>query len=250
MAESGFQIGSVLKKDVGGVPAYVYVAVIGGGIGYFLLKRRTATQGSTPTVVNTGAPGGFVDASGSGSYVPVGGSAGTGTSSGSGTGGNGAFADNNAWGTAAVNYLVGLGYDASGVNVAISSYLAGGQLTTQQTAWVNVAIQHMGAPPTLVSPSIIGTPTGGMPILGGDNPGTPDTPPSPGLIPHIAMTLPNETMYQFVQRVYSGDPSVSGPTANSSKITQAAQTILSQNTANLKSGINTPQQGGILVTYY
>lgn len=246
MAEGGFDL-AFLKKDVGGVPVWMIVGVVGVGAGYYILKTRNT---KAPAVANTGAPGGFVDASGMGSYVPAGNNAGGSTGGGSGTGGNTGFADNNAWASAAINYLVGLGYDAAGVNVAISAYLSGQGLTTQQTAWVNVAIQHLGPPPVLVNPTNVGTPSGGQPVLGGENPGTPDSPPNPGYIPHVAFTLPNETMYQFVQRVYSGDPSVSGPNAQPSKITAQAQIILSQNTANLKAGVNTPQQGGILVTYY
>jgi len=249
MADGGPDL-SFLKKDIGGIPAPVIIVGVGGIIGWYILRTRKSAKASTPTVVNTGAPGGFVDASGMGSYIPAGSNAGSSTGSGSGSGSGNSFADNNAWASAAINYLVGLGYDAAGVNVAVSSYLSGQTLTTQQTAWVNVAIQHLGSPPTLVTPTVIGSPVGGVPVLGGQNPGTPDAPPNTNYVPHVAMTLPNETMYQFVQRVYTGDPSVSGANANPAKITQQAQIILSENTANLKSGVNTPQQGGILVTYY
>lgn len=249
MADGGFDL-SFLKKDFGGVPGWVIAVGVGGIAGWYILRTRSNAKAATPAVVNTGAPGGFVDASGMGSYVPAGNNAGSGSGGSSGSGTGSGFADNNAWASAAINYLVGLGYDAAGVNVAISSYLNGQTLTTQQTAWVNVAIQHFGAPPTLVTPTIIGSPVGGVPVLGGENPGTPDTPPTSTYIPHVAMTLPNETMYQFVQRVYSGDPTVSGANAQPAKITAQAQIILSQNTANLKAGVNTPQQGGILVTYY
>lgn len=68
------------------------------------------------------------------------------------------YADNNAWGRAAVNYLVGLGTDPTQANEAVQQYLASQQLTTQQQGDINLAIQALGPPPQLPGP--IGTPPG------------------------------------------------------------------------------------------
>jgi LysM repeat protein len=82
----------------------------------------------------------------------------TGTSSGSGTTSTvppatSTYADNNAWGSAAINYLVGLGIDPASANEAIQQYLSSQTLTTQQQADVNEAIQALGAPPSLPGPT-------------------------------------------------------------------------------------------------
>lgn len=79
-----------------------------------------------------------------------------------------AFADNNAWARAAINYLVGLGIDPTQANEAIQQYLASQTLSTEQQADVNEAIQALGPPPDL--PSATGTPPGT--IVGGGTGGT------------------------------------------------------------------------------
>jgi hypothetical protein len=76
------------------------------------------------------------------------------------------YADNNTWGIAAVNYLVGLGIDGTTANQAVQNYLSSQPLTTSEQGDVNLAIQALGAPPSLpgpVSPSPppVTTPGGG-----------------------------------------------------------------------------------------
>lgn len=68
----------------------------------------------------------------------------------------GQYADNNAWGRAAENYLVGLGEDPTAANEAIQQYLSSQTLTPQQQAMINLVIQGIGAPPQLPGPT--GTP--------------------------------------------------------------------------------------------
>jgi hypothetical protein len=77
------------------------------------------------------------------------------SSSGSGTG---TYTDDNAWAEAAINYLVARGVDPTTANQAITLYLSGQNLTTEQQADVNLAIQGIGAPPQLPGPST-GNPT-------------------------------------------------------------------------------------------
>lgn len=91
----------------------------------------------------------------------------TGTSAGTNaTTGAQTYADNNSWGIAAVNLLVGLNIDATTANAAISNYLASQPLTTAQQADVNLAIQKLGAPPSLPSPATSSpvTTTGSSPV--------------------------------------------------------------------------------------
>lgn len=96
---------------------------------------------------------------------------GTGTGNGTPPPTSQTYADNNAWGRAAVNYLVGLGTDPTQAGEAIQQYLASQQLTTQQQADVNLAIQALGPPPQLPGP--VGTPPPGVvPPPGGGGTGT------------------------------------------------------------------------------
>lgn len=84
----------------------------------------------------------------------------------------GAYPDNNAWGRAAVNYLVSLGVDPTSANEAIQNYLTSQKMTTQQQATVNLAVQGLGPPPDLPGP--VGTAPGPVvtPPPGTKPPGT------------------------------------------------------------------------------
>lgn len=91
----------------------------------------------------------------------------TGTSGQSATTGAQTYADNNAWGTAAINYLVGLGIDATTANQAVQQYLSSQVLTTAQQGDVNLAIQALGPPPSLPGP----TSSNPTPVTGGSGTG-------------------------------------------------------------------------------
>jgi hypothetical protein len=157
-----------LTKKAGPLPVGVWIALVAGGLGvtYYLNRGKSSAA--------TVAPGpGTTDATGSGTYQPVGGSA----SNGAGSGGNSTsntFADNNAWGTASVNYLISLGYDPGIANQAIALYLSSQPLTTQQQAMVNSALQHFGVPP------LIPAPTNGGNTGGGNTGGNSGTMTAPG----------------------------------------------------------------------
>lgn len=91
---------------------------------------------------------------------------GQGSSNQSGSTVAGQYADNTSWASAAINYLVGIGVDATVANTAIQQFLSSQTLTTEQQADVNLAIQRLGAPPDPPSP--------------GNAPPPVVTPPSPG----------------------------------------------------------------------
>ncbi len=107
------------------------------------------------------------------------GASGTPSSGTTGTGGStvgGQYPDNQSWGRAAINYLVGIGVDPTTANEAIQQYLASQQLTTAQQGDVNLAIQALGAPPTPpgpsgVPPAPVVTPPSGSPPPGGNTGG-------------------------------------------------------------------------------
>jgi hypothetical protein len=167
-------IAGFLSKKQGPFPVWSLILIgVGGGAVLYLYKRNKSVAGTTATQ-SVAASTGTVDATGSGTYQPAGGGAGsagatTGTSS---TG----FADNNSWAAAVVNYLVGLGDDAGQVNQGVGLYLSSGALTTQQQAFVNAGIQHFGAPPLLPAP-VNGSTTG---VTGGGTTATSGTPQVPG----------------------------------------------------------------------
>ena len=142
-------ISAVLTKKVGPLPVAAWAAVLGVA-GYYVYRTRKGSSGAATT--GTGDGSGTVAATGSGSYSPVG--SGSGSDTGSGiTGAGHTFADNQAWSTAAISYLVGLGYEGVMVNQAVQKYLGSMPLTAAQQGMVNLAILKIGAPPELVAPS-------------------------------------------------------------------------------------------------
>lgn len=147
-SEGGKGIGAILTKKVGPLPVAAWAAVLGVA-GYYVYRTRKGSSGGTAAA---GAGDGTVSATGAGSYSPVGSGSGSDTGSGVTTGGH-TFADNQAWSTAAISYLVGLGYEGVMVNQAVQKYLGSLPLTSAQQGMVNLAILKVGAPPELVAPS-------------------------------------------------------------------------------------------------
>jgi hypothetical protein len=157
-----------LTKKIGPMPAGVWLIVL--LIAGFVVYRTRSGIASGVNVSGTADGGsGTVPATGSGSYTPVGSGPG-GNNPGSGVpSGTPTFGSNQAWGTAAINYLTGLGYEGVSINQAIQSFLASYNLTSQQQTWVNLAIIRLGAPPEVVPPSTenpppVGSPTGPPPV--------------------------------------------------------------------------------------
>lgn len=166
-----------LSQKVGPLPLWVWMATA-IGTWYLVQKKGGSLLGSktAPASTNASTPGGYgTDPAGNTGYIdPESGyvygsvedvaalqsqnaleNAGGGTGSGTGPA---TYANNTAWASAAINYLVAQGVDPSQANEAIQQYLSGQVLTSQQQADVNLAIQALGAPPSLPGP--IGTPPG------------------------------------------------------------------------------------------
>lgn len=155
-----------LTNKVGPLPLWVWLLAGGGIWWYFQSSQTKTTTGSASAVPNqqtdpAGNIGSIDPATGYVYGTPEdtaalaannagngGGSAGTNATTGAQK-----YADNNAWGIAAVNYLVGLGIDATTANEAIQQYLASQVLTTAQQGDVNLAIQALGPPPSLPGPT-------------------------------------------------------------------------------------------------
>jgi hypothetical protein len=176
-----------LTQKVGPLPVFAWAgaAVV---IWWYLQKKQGATAattgGQTDPAGNVGTidPGtGYVYGSSEDQAALA---AGDGTlSSGTSAGTNATtgaqkYADNNAWGIAAVNYLVGISINGTLATQAIQAYLNGDTLTTAQQGDVNLAIQAIGAPPVLPSPSVTATTGTGAGSADTGNTGTASTWPS------------------------------------------------------------------------
>lgn len=156
--------GSFLTRKVGPLPLGIWLVAAAGIYYYFSRKSSSASPG------NATSPGSQTDPAGNVGYIdPSTGyvygspedtaalqaaSQNASTTSGSSTSSSvgSTYADNNAWGRAAINYLAGLGVDASTANQAIQLYLSSQPLTTAQQGDVNLAIQALGPPPDLPGP--------------------------------------------------------------------------------------------------
>lgn len=170
-AEQGIK--GLFGKKVGPLPLGVWV-LAAAGIWYVVSKRSSSssTQATDPAgnvgVIDPAT--GYVYGS-SQDQAALAASSGGGTGSTTDTSSSnsttaGVYADNDAWGRAAVNYLVGLGVDPTQASEAIQQYLSSQVLTSQQQGDVNLAIQALGPPPTLpestgtAPANIISTPSG------------------------------------------------------------------------------------------
>lgn len=160
--EAAGGLGEALTRKLGPLPAWMYL-VLAAGAWYYLQRRKTAASTAAAAATGTAAAGGTVGtdpAGNTGQIDPQTGyvygtpedTAALQQQSGSASS-SGKYSDNNAWGQAAINYLVGLGEDATAANSAISAYLGSQTLTTAQQAMVNSAIQALGAPPQPPAPT-------------------------------------------------------------------------------------------------
>jgi hypothetical protein len=155
-----------LKQKAGPLPIGVWL-LIGVAMLYYFRTQQAKNAASGPQTDPAGNVGTIDPASGFVYGSPedlaalqaadqsggtTGGNAGQTATTGAQT-----YADNNAWGIAAVNLLVGMNIDATTANQAIQLYLSSQPLTTSQQGDVNLAIQALGPPPTLPGP-IIGNP--------------------------------------------------------------------------------------------
>ena len=160
----------LLTKKLGPLPVWVW-GIAAVAIFWYLQKGKgtTATATQTDPAGNTGtidpATGYVYGSSEDQAALGSSTSTSTGSSDSSGSTTAGQYQDNDAWANAAINYLVSIGVDATAANAAIEQYLASQNLTTDQQADVNLAIQRLGAPPSPPTPgtpsSPIVTPPGG-----------------------------------------------------------------------------------------
>lgn len=157
VTETAGKAGSFLTRKIGPLPLGVWL-VAGVGIYYYFARKQagaatttTGTGQQTDSAGNTGVidpATGFVSGSPQ-DTAALQQQAGNPTAGSTGN----TYSDNNAWGRAAINYLVGIGVDPTAANQAIQLYLSSQPLTASQQGDVNLAIQSLGPPPSLPGPS-------------------------------------------------------------------------------------------------
>lgn len=158
----------ILEKKIGPLPVAVW-AIAAVGVWWWVRRSSGASGATTDPAGNVGTidpATGYVYGSSQDSSALAARSGGSGTDTTGTTSGAtvaGQYADNNAWSRAAVNYLVGLGVDPATANQAVTKFMASQPLTANEQADLNLAIQALGAPPTLpgpvdTSPSPVKTP--------------------------------------------------------------------------------------------
>jgi nucleoid-associated protein YgaU len=170
-------------KMVGPLPLGAWVAVVGGGFLFMVYQKKQAaivpatatadpTQAATdPNLVGDGGSGQFVDVtppSDSGGVAP-------------------AITDNDSWGRAAINWLIGQGYDPIVSDSAIRKYLdqeVG--YSASEYALVRAALGHLGPPPVPLPAPVFGKPvvTPPKPPVTSKPPAKPPT-KKPAPKPHI-----------------------------------------------------------------
>lgn len=136
-----------LGKQVGPLPLGAWIAVVGVGLGIALYSRGQ----STPTEVldDSGDPG--VGTGETGGWLP--------TTPNQTPITEVAIDTNERWALAATNYLIASGYNPVLSVSAVTKYLNGMKLSTQEEALISIALQKYGAPPQSLPPSEGDSPT-------------------------------------------------------------------------------------------
>lgn len=147
-----------LGQQIGPLPLGAWIAVVGGGLAIAYLSRNSAASEEPEIVEDTGSPEGVGEGPGW-QYVPP-------TENNSGEEEQ-EYASNEAWGQAAINWLIAQGYQPGISSSAITKALAGGEdtggnkMSAQEWSLWSLALRELGSPPypVNVSPPTVGTPT-------------------------------------------------------------------------------------------
>jgi len=166
-------------KQIGPLPLGAWVAVVAGGLGIALWTRQNNTSNEPVITEDTsGTPG--VGEGGSGQWTDL-----NVPTTGSG-GGTITYESNEAWGQAAITYLIGQGYSPALASSAITKALAGGvdidgnKMSIQEWSLWSLALAKLGSPPYPVNVSPPTTVPGPVDNEGGDDTTPTPTTPKPG----------------------------------------------------------------------
>lgn len=127
-------------QEIGPLPLGAWIAVVGGGVGIAVWKKRNASADTAATAdpgvdtsgvpgVGTGAVGGYVDNT---TTAPP---------------ADNAITDNTSWGRAATNYLIAQNYDPAVSDSAVRKYLASASLSVSEYALIKIVLLKFGTPP-------------------------------------------------------------------------------------------------------
>lgn len=141
-----------LGKQMGPLPLGAWIAVVAGGLGIAYYTRKSGSNSPAEVTNDTSGDAGVGECGVPGSYVPV-----TPPTSTPTTGDGIKYETNEAWGQAAINWLIGQGYGPGISNSAITKALSGGtdisgnKMSIQEWSLWSLALTHFGAPPYPVS---------------------------------------------------------------------------------------------------
>ena len=164
-------------KQIGPLPLGAWIVVVAGGLGIALYTRNSGGSDAPEVVEDTsGDPG--VGEGGSGQWVDLNPPA-TG-------GGSITYESNEAWGQAAISYLIAQGYSPALASSAITKALAGGvdidgnKMSIQEWSLWSLALAKLGSPPYPVNVSPPTSVPGPVDNGGGDDTTPTPTTPKPG----------------------------------------------------------------------
>jgi hypothetical protein len=164
-------------KMIGPLPLGAWLAAVGGGVGLYWFRGRSAAPGASAdgsTVEDTSGVPGVGDGSTSAwvqTQPPANPDAPVSTKP----------TTNDEWGQQAINWLISMGYDATVSDSAIRKYLQGGTLTATEFVLVRQALMHLGATPQLLPPPEQAAPVG-VPVTPAPTP-KPVPKPAPKPVP-------------------------------------------------------------------
>lgn len=145
-------IDEAITRKIGPFPAWVYGALVLGGVwAVYLWRKRTSTEDQPSLADEVGIGASTEDFSGHLEDTGLD-NVGTGTG-GESTTTEGKPTNNAQWLAAAITYLSNaFGYDRDEVATAVYAYLRGATLSVAQWVIVNLARGHLGEPPEGTAP--------------------------------------------------------------------------------------------------
>lgn len=218
-------------KSAKGVPPYVWVIAVGGGLGVAYFMNRSKTNAATGT--NTAAPSALV-------YTGSGQTTDTSADSSSSAAGGG-FQTNDAWAQAAKNWLISQGSDAKEASDAVDLYINAQALNAKQNSMISAVTRGIGAPPQSLPP-VTGTPvkdnTGDLSQFASAHVNYQDTtnPNASHLAGNVYTTKAGDTIDSIARKSYN----FSNPTTAYSNLTYAMDEIINANFAKLPDVKNIP----------
>lgn len=176
-----------LGKQIGPLPLGAWIVVVGGGLAIAVWQRNSGTSEEPEIVEDTGSPEGVGEGPGWVAVPPP--------STAPGDSDSPKYESNEAWGQAAINWLIAQGYSPGISSSAITKALNGGvdydgkKMSIQEWSLWSLALTKFGSPPYPVNvapptsvPGPINPPTTPPPV----KPPAPK-PPSTKIPPYISV---------------------------------------------------------------